>query len=147
MKPEYEEFIISEALDSFPTAPLPEGFVANTMSRLEPRPLWQIWLDRLNRVRFLPTALGVFSFGFLALIGFLGWWGYRLINPLWLQSVFSEINYRLNWINARPVNQDHIYLIFLGLSVVLFLAGLVIAWVWTDPRKRYPLYLVEQKSI
>jgi hypothetical protein len=147
MKPEHEEFIISEALDSFPTAPLPNGFIARTMSRLEPRPFWQIWLDRLNRVRFLPTALGVFSFGFLVLIGFLGWWGYRLINPLWLQSVFSELNYRLYLINSRPVNQDQVFLILFGLAVVLFLVGLGFAWVWTDPRRRYPLHLVERKSI
>jgi hypothetical protein len=139
MKPDREDYIVSEALGSYPMAPLPEGFVANTMGKIGPRAVWKNWIGVLNRIAFLPTALWFFFGGFFAFLVGMLWWGYVNINPFILNHLFRRINYwRIMLGSGIQVELPSPF------SLLAIVFGLLLAmgatWILTDPRRQYPAY-------
>jgi hypothetical protein len=73
--------LLDAALDTYPMAPLPEGFVAGTMSRIDATARRQ--LEMLD-VAVLGSVLG------LAATALVTWWSLDRVDPLWLERLRLE---------------------------------------------------------
>ena len=97
---------LDRALDTYPLAPLPAGFVRRTVQRL-PAHGPRFRLDFLDVV--LPVFLSVFIFS----LGFAGLWLGRLLPPHWLQNLQVE----MAWLISYTAPRYGVYLPWIGLAV------------------------------
>ena len=96
--------MIDTALQSYPLAPLPKGFVARTMQQTA-RPRF-----RLNFVDIVvPLFFSVF--GIFALLLSLWFWSY--IDPLWLAELQLRLTMARLYISVEPIS------FVIGLGVVM----------------------------
>jgi len=82
---------IDLALNTYPLAPLPPGFIKHTMGRILPKPRFHL--------EFLDLALPAFIIFFVVIIIGLGFWLVSSLNPIWL----LELQVRGQWF-ARNMN-------------------------------------------
>ena len=107
---------IERALDTYPLAPLPAGFVHRTMQRLPAaRPRF--------RLDFLDIALPFFLSMFMVSLALAGLWMIRLVNPSWLQIM----QIRLAWLTFYAADRIGNPLPLYGLSLLAILALALLA--------------------
>lgn len=83
-------------LECMPLAPLPNGFMQRTMSR--------VILQQHYRLRFIDFALPLFALLFLPLLLGIAWWVMAQIDPLWLAQARLELHY--GWLMLPQAYKD-----------------------------------------
>jgi len=114
---------IDLALNTYPLASLPPGFMKRTMGRILPKPHF--------RLEFLDLALPAFLIFFAGTMISLAFWLISSLNPIWL----LELQVKGQWFAQNPNVLPwglFTFVGFAGVSVFL-LFGLAVAWVVDRP--------------
>jgi hypothetical protein len=110
---------IDAALNSYPLASLPPGFIKRTMGYILPKPRF--------RLEFLDLALPAFLIFFAGTIISLGFWLITSLNPLWMLELQVKGEWFVRNINLFPLGL-YTFVGFAGVCVVLlFGLGLALA--------------------
>ncbi len=118
---------IDEAINSFPLAELPKGFISRTMERIANQRA-----SISFRLNFIDIALPAFFSTFLLVLIGGGLWGYNQIDPRWFQYVQLEIVHYFESIPSSSVGYQTESIILLALVFFLF-SALMVIWVISRP--------------
>jgi hypothetical protein len=114
---------IDAALNTYPLASLPPGFIKRTMGRILPKPRF--------RLEFLDLALPAFLIFFAITIISLGFWLITSLNPIWLLELQVKGQWFARNINLLPLGL-YTFVGFAGVCVFLLL-GLALALAMDRP--------------
>jgi hypothetical protein len=127
MRQDMDDPRIDSAINTYPMVELPEGFIAETMTRVENHRT-----SIRFRLHFIDLAMPVFLAVFLLVLIGIGMWGAEQIDPLWLRNMQLEIA------SLKIVVSPSISVIA-QLTVVtsgffLLIGSLMVIWVVSRPR-------------
>jgi hypothetical protein len=90
-----KDILIDTALDSYPLAPLPPGFIRRTMKQVAPQ-------ESLLQLSFLDLSIAVFFVVFTAAVFYIMFWLLNVLNPIWMLEVQAWLQWAALYTSTVP---------------------------------------------